>query len=151
MKQNTPPHFYVIGHKNPDTDAICSAIGHAALLRVTGNPEAVAARCGELRQRTLWALEQAGIEPPVLVTDVRTTAGAICHREVIQVGLGDTFLTAYRRMLASGIRCVPVTDSAGTITASCAISICLNSFSPARLRGSPSAPSMRRSPIFPPP
>jgi manganese-dependent inorganic pyrophosphatase len=115
LKQDPSPHFYVIGHKNPDTDAICSAIGHAALLRATGHPEAVAARCGELRQRTLWVLEQAGIEPPVLVTDVRTTAGAICHREVIQVDLGDTFLTAYRRMLASGIRCVPVTDSAGTI------------------------------------
>ena len=37
--------FYVIGHKNPDTDAICSALGYAALLRVTGEEaNAVAAR-----------------------------------------------------------------------------------------------------------
>jgi manganese-dependent inorganic pyrophosphatase len=45
--------FYVIGHKNPDTDAICSAIGYAALLRATGEErDAVAARCGEISQRT---------------------------------------------------------------------------------------------------
>ena len=33
------PPFYVIGHKNPDTDAICSAIGYAALLRAVGEEE----------------------------------------------------------------------------------------------------------------
>ena len=59
------PPFYVIGHKNPDTDAICSAIGYAALLRVTGEePDAVAARCGEISQRTKWVLERAGLEIP---------------------------------------------------------------------------------------
>lgn len=107
--------FYVIGHKNPDTDAICSAIGHAALLRATGEENAVAARCGDVPQRTAWVLEKAGIEAPELVTDVRTTAGMICRREVVQANLADTFLTAYRRMLSSGVRCVPVTDEAGHV------------------------------------
>jgi manganese-dependent inorganic pyrophosphatase len=61
------PPFYVIGHKNPDTDAICSAIGYAALLRVTGEePDAVPARCGEISQRTKWVLERAGLEIPAL-------------------------------------------------------------------------------------
>ena len=45
------PPFYVIGHKNPDTYAICSAIGYAALLRAVGEePNAIAARCGEISQ-----------------------------------------------------------------------------------------------------
>ncbi|MCF7674296.1 MAG: putative manganese-dependent inorganic diphosphatase [Akkermansiaceae bacterium] len=109
--------FYVIGHKNPDTDSICSAIGHAALLRATGEePHAVAARCGEVSQRTAWVLSQAGVEPPVLVTDVRTTAGMICHREVIEVLESDTFLTAHRLMLAAGVRSLPVRDEAGAVT-----------------------------------
>lgn len=103
--------FYVIGHRNPDTDAICSAIGHAALLRATGEPEAVAARCGEVPTRTAWVLEQAGIERPPLVTDVRATAGMICRRDVVHVEPGDTFLGAYRRMVASGVRCVPVVNA----------------------------------------
>jgi manganese-dependent inorganic pyrophosphatase len=105
------PPFYVIGHKNPDTDAICSAIGYAAFLRAVGEErDAVAARCGEISQRTKWVLERAGFEPPVLITDIRTNAGMICHRKVIKVAPNDTFLTAYRRMLAAEIRCVPVED-----------------------------------------
>jgi manganese-dependent inorganic pyrophosphatase len=108
--------FYVIGHKNPDTDAICSAIGHAALLRATGEPEVIAARCGDVPIRTAWVLEQAGIPTPPLITDVRATAGMICRRDIIQVKPTDTFLSAYRRMLASGVRCVPVSDDDGRVS-----------------------------------
>ncbi len=107
--------FYVIGHKNPDTDAICSAIGNAALLRERGHPDAVAARCGEVPARTAWVLEKAGVPEPELVMDVRATAGMICRRDVVQVCSGDTFLAAYRRMLASGVRCVPVVGEGGEI------------------------------------
>lgn len=107
--------FYVIGHKNPDTDAICSAIGNAALLRATGEPEASAARCGEVPARTAWVLNKAGVEFPPLVTDARATAGMICRRDVVQVSPMDTFLGAYRRMLASGVRCVPAVDEFGRV------------------------------------
>ncbi len=110
------PSFYVIGHKNPDTDAICSAIGYAALLRAVGEePKAVAARCGEISQRTKWVLERAGLDAPLMITDVRVNAGMICHRKIIKVSVADTFLTAYRRMLAAEIRCVPVEDDEGNL------------------------------------
>jgi len=108
--------FYVIGHRNPDTDAICSAIGHAALLRLTGEPSATAARCGELTPRTAWVLEQAKIEAPILIDDVRTSAGMMCRRNVVQVAPDDTFLTAYQKMLSSGVRAVPVVDDYGHVT-----------------------------------
>jgi manganese-dependent inorganic pyrophosphatase len=108
--------FYVIGHKNPDTDAICSAIGHAALLRATGDePHAIAARCGEVSQRTAWVLDRAGMAEPPLVTDVRTTAGMICHRQIVQVHQADTFLTAHQRMLAASVRSMPVVDDQGVV------------------------------------
>ncbi len=110
------PPFYVIGHKNPDTDAICSAIGYAVLLRATGEErDAIAARCGEISSRTKWVLERAGFDPPALVTDVRVNAGMIAHRDVIKVSVSDTFLTAYRRMLDAQIRCVPVEDEGGNL------------------------------------
>ena len=105
---NTP--FYVIGHRNPDTDAICAAIGHAALLTATGETNVIPARCGDVPQRTQWVLEQAGLEAPLLLRDVRPTAGAIARRDVIQVEETDTFLTAYDRMVKAGVRSVPVTD-----------------------------------------
>jgi manganese-dependent inorganic pyrophosphatase len=110
------PPFYVIGHKNPDTDAICSAIGYAALLRAVGEePDAIAARCGEISQRTKWVLERAGLEAPLMLTDVRVNSGMICHRKIIKVSVADTFLTAYQRMLAAEIRCVPVEDDEGNL------------------------------------
>ncbi len=103
------PPFYVIGHKNPDTDAICSAIGYAALLRAVGEePKAIS-------QRTKWVLEKAGLDAPMMLTDVRVNSAMICHRKVIKVCVADTFLTAYRRMLAAEIRCVPVEDDEGNL------------------------------------
>lgn len=107
--------LYVIGHLNPDIDAICSAIGHAAYLQTGGEADATAARCGELTERAAWVLDKAGVEAPPLVNDVRATAGMICRRDVIQVGEGDTFLAAYQRMLASGVRSVPVVDPGGKV------------------------------------
>ncbi len=106
--------LYVIGHKNPDTDAICSAIGEANLLQQMGG-DAIPARCGELPERTVWVLKQAGIEPPLLIEDVRIQAGQMARRDVVAVHPEDTFLVAYRRMLASGVRSVPVIDNEGSI------------------------------------
>lgn len=105
--------FYVIGHLNPDTDAICSAIGHAELLRATGEPEAVAARCGAIPARTAWVLKQAQVPEPPLVTDVRATAGMICQRKVVSASPSDTFFEAYRSMLSHDVRSVPVASGDG--------------------------------------
>ncbi len=86
------------------------------MLRATGEePGAIAARCGEASQRTKWVLERAGLELPMLVTDVRTNAGMICHTNVVKVSVNDTFLTAYNRMLKAEIRCVPVEDEHGML------------------------------------
>ncbi len=90
--------LYVVGHKNPDTDAICAAIGYADLLRKKGQPEAVAARCGPVPARTAWVLEQAGEEKPILLDDVSATAEMICRKEVVKVREDATFLTAYQVM-----------------------------------------------------
>ena len=113
MTENAP--LYVVGHKNPDTDAICSAIGHAAFLRLTTGEPAEAIRCGSVPGRTAWVLQTGGVEEPRLVTDVRLTAARICRRDVVYVTLNDTFLTAYRRMVASGVRSTPVLDEDGRI------------------------------------
>lgn len=116
MSSATPQPWFVIGHRNPDTDAICAAIGHAAFLRTTGHPEVEAARCGELMERTRFVLERAGIGQPELLTNVRPTAGSICRREAVVVGEQDTFMEAYRLMLERGVRAVPVVNGDGEVT-----------------------------------
>lgn len=101
---------YVIGHQNPDTDAICSAIGYAELLRMTRHPDAVAACCGRLNQRTEWVLRRAGLEPPHLLMDLRPTAEMICRADVVKARTDETFLDVYQRMDRAGIRSIPVVD-----------------------------------------
>lgn len=103
-------HCYVIGHRNPDTDAICSAIGYAEFLRQTKMPDARAACCGVINARTDWVLRQAGIDPPPVVMDVRPTAGSICRKEVITALPSETFYKVYRRMNQHNIRALPVID-----------------------------------------
>ena len=107
--------LYVIGHKNPDTDAICAAIGNAEFLRAHGYPEARAARCGELLPRTEWVLEKAGAETPEYIPDVTPTASDIGTRNVISVLPSDTFLTAYNLMTKHNFNSIPVVDENGEL------------------------------------
>ncbi|NWK54414.1 putative manganese-dependent inorganic diphosphatase [Verrucomicrobiaceae bacterium N1E253] len=107
--------LYVVGHRNPDTDAICAAIGYADLLRRKGESKAVAARCGPVPARTAWVLEQAGMEKPLLIDDVNATAEMICRKEVVQVNENETFLATYRLMLSTGVRSIPVVNDQGEL------------------------------------
>ncbi|PTY06737.1 putative manganese-dependent inorganic diphosphatase [Verrucomicrobia bacterium LW23] len=106
---------YVIGHKNPDTDAICSAIAYADLLQQTDRPDAVAARCGELNQRTAFALSEAGLETPMLLNDVRPTAGMICQRDVQTARCDETLMTVFNRMRDNSFRSLPILDDDGCL------------------------------------
>ncbi len=110
---SSPDPIHVIGHRNPDTDAICSAIGYSAFLRDSRGDNAVPARCGELSVRTAWALNQAGVTPPKLLMDVRPTAATVCHRNVIVAQRGETFLSVYRKIIEHGFRSIPVVDDSG--------------------------------------
>ncbi len=60
--------IFVVGHKNPDTDSICSAIAYAELKRSLG-VDAMAARQGEINPETAFVLEKFGVHVPELVTE----------------------------------------------------------------------------------
>lgn len=70
---------YVVGHANPDTDSIASAMGYAWLLRDMGE-NAVAARAGQLNPQTTWVLNQLDLEPPILLSDASPRFETIAHR-----------------------------------------------------------------------
>lgn len=65
----TENQVFVIGHVNPDTDAIASAMGYAWLLRERDGIDSIAARSGEINLQTAWTLKILELEPPVLFTD----------------------------------------------------------------------------------
>jgi manganese-dependent inorganic pyrophosphatase len=121
----------VIGHRNPDTDAICSAIGYAWFLRETAGLDAVAACCGEITPRTQYVLDRAGLPPPRLVMDVRPTVGRICVRKVVTVREGDALFEVYGRLRARDLRSVPVLDGAGRLTGMLTLSRLLELLLPA--------------------
>jgi len=60
---------FVIGHVNPDTDSIASAMGYAWLLRERDDEDVIAARAGALNPQTVWVLKRLGLEPPMLIND----------------------------------------------------------------------------------
>ncbi|TDU66493.1 manganese-dependent inorganic pyrophosphatase [Prosthecobacter fusiformis] len=103
--------IYVIGHRNPDTDAICAAIGYASYLRLVREDEVIAACCGEINARTNWVLRLAGAEAPKLLLDVRPTAAIVCRRDVLTASSDETFLSVYRKMLENNFRSIPVVNA----------------------------------------
>lgn len=99
---------FVFGHRNPDTDAICSAIAYADYLRRTGTPEAVAACCGAANQRTEFALKQAGLSLPRIIMDVRPELDDICNRDVVTAEEDDVCYEVYQKMHQHSVRAIPV-------------------------------------------
>ena len=76
MENNT----FVIGHVNPDTDSIASAIGYAWLLKERDGIDATAARAGSINPQTTWVLDRLKIEAPCLLTDVSPRFEAVARR-----------------------------------------------------------------------
>jgi len=71
---------YVVGHVNPDTDSIASALGYAWLLRERDGDDAIAARAGALNQQTTWVLNRLQVEPPILLTDASPRFEVVTRR-----------------------------------------------------------------------
>ncbi|HJS20038.1 MAG TPA: DHHA2 domain-containing protein [Anaerolineales bacterium] len=71
---------YVIGHVNPDTDSIASAMGYAWLLHERDGMETVAARAGPLNPQTAWVLKELNLEAPYLLTDASPRFQSVTQR-----------------------------------------------------------------------
>jgi manganese-dependent inorganic pyrophosphatase len=98
----------VIGHRNPDTDAICSAIGYAEFKRRTGMSNAVAARCGDTNDRIDFVLKTFGVPPPRFVADVSPKVRDVMQTSVVNVPPQATVAEALGLMEDRNIRVLPV-------------------------------------------
>jgi manganese-dependent inorganic pyrophosphatase len=100
----------VIGHRNPDTDAICSAIGYAEFKRRTGMRNAVAARCGDINDRIDFVLRTFGMAPPKFVADVSPKVQDVMRANVFSVPPRTPLVEALALMDEKNIRVLPVLD-----------------------------------------
>jgi len=103
----------VIGHRNPDTDAICSAIGYAEFKRRTGSPHAEAARCGDTNARIDFVLETFGVPAPRFVSDVSPKVRDVMAANVISIPPTETVAHALGVMDEKNIRVLPVLTEEG--------------------------------------
>jgi manganese-dependent inorganic pyrophosphatase len=104
----------VIGHRNPDTDAICSAIGYAEFKRRTGLPDAIAARCGDTNDRIDFVLKTFGVPPPRFVADVAPKIRDVMQADVVSVPPQATAAEALGIMDEKNIRALPILNEDGT-------------------------------------
>ncbi|HEV2320510.1 MAG TPA: putative manganese-dependent inorganic diphosphatase [Verrucomicrobiae bacterium] len=102
--------IFVIGHRNPDTDAICSAIGYAEFKQRTGMTEAVAARCGDTNDRIDFVLNTFGMPAPRFIADVSPKVSDVMQRNVMSVTPDAIAADALHLMDERNIRILPVLD-----------------------------------------
>ena len=111
--KNTKP-IYIIGHRNPDTDSICSAIGYAHLKQALGE-NVVAARAGKINAETKYALEHFHMQQPLLLSDLYPRVKDVLLDCKIVVKQHDTLRQLGEIMRDHDLRSVPVTDSKGIL------------------------------------
>lgn len=101
---------YVIGHRNPDTDSIASAIGYAALKQRLGDPNVIAAMAGAPNPQTRYILDRLGIAEPLLLADVNPKIRDIISGQAITIDRQASAYEALELFNKSGVRVLPVID-----------------------------------------
>ena len=100
--------IYVIGHKNPDTDSICSAIAYADLRqKVTGQVHE-AKRAGQVNDETAYVLDRFGVEAPKLLTDVRLQVRDLDIHEMPGLKPNASIRDTWKRMRQEQAKTLPI-------------------------------------------
>lgn len=103
--------IYIFGHKNPDTDSICSAIGYAELKKKLG-VKAQACRLGELNEETKFVLDYFKIPVPQKISNVRRQVSDLDLDIVDKLSPDVSIKIAWQIMEQSNNRTLPIVDDA---------------------------------------
>lgn len=105
--------LYVIGHRNPDTDSIASAIAYAEFKRLTGSRNVVAAMAGMPNPQTRYILERLGVEQPLYLADVHPRVSDVVRRAPVTAPPTMPVKEALELFHSHSIRVLPTVDDAG--------------------------------------
>ena len=106
---------YVSGHKNPDTDSICSAIAYSYLLNATNKYNAVPVRLGEVNRETEYVLKRFGVEHPVLLKTVKQKVEDLNYDKVTVFSKDLTLKTAWFLLKQQNLKSAPILDEHGQL------------------------------------
>lgn len=109
MDQKKPKKVYVIGHKNPDTDSICSAIAYANLKNKITGEKYIAKRAGEVNGETAYVLDKFQVSVPSLLDNVHLQVKDMDIRHIEGVSDHMSIKDAWARMKDENIKTLPVT------------------------------------------
>ena len=101
----------VIGHRNPDTDSICSAIAYAELKNKTSDLVCEPRRAGKMNQETEFVLKKFGVKPPRMCTDVNPKIRDVDYREMPGIPGSTSLRKAWEIMRDKQIATLPVTSA----------------------------------------
>ncbi len=105
---NKAGKVYVVGHKNPDTDSICSAIAYAALKHeITGN-EYEARRAGQINEETSYVLKRFKMRAPSLLSNVKLQVKDIDIHKIEGVAPNVSIKDTWAKMKEQQVKTIPV-------------------------------------------
>jgi manganese-dependent inorganic pyrophosphatase len=108
---------YVIGHRNPDTDSVCSAIGYAHFKNVTDRRYVFTpARAGKINEETQFVLDRFGVPVPHVVESLAATVSDLEFKKPVSIHEGDSVQMLSSLMRQTGVRALPVVDGSGRVT-----------------------------------
>lgn len=100
---------HVVGHKNPDTDSICSAIAYSNYKnKLTGTEDYIPFRAGQLNEETQFVLNKCGIKAPTLLSDLRTQVSDLDIRHTESVKSSISIKKAWQLMNEVGVVTLPI-------------------------------------------
>ena len=102
--------IYVIGHKNPDTDSIASAIAYAELKQKLGQKNVIAATAGEPNPQTRYILERLGISAPLYLADVHPKVRDVINRQPVTARANMPLRDVLQLFHQHNIRVLPVVN-----------------------------------------
>ena len=105
---NKSEQIYVIGHKNPDTDSICSALAYANFKREITGRDYVARRAGHLNEETRYVLHRFHVESPKLLANVKLQVRDMDIHKTKGVTPNTSVKEAWELMKSENIKTLPV-------------------------------------------
>ena len=116
MCMKKPERIFVIGHKNPDTDSICSAIAYADIKnRTTQNKKYIPKSAGQINEETEYVLNRFGVHPPGYLSNIGTQVKDMDIRLSPEANKSMSLKNAWDLMQENSIVSLPIREKDGTL------------------------------------
>ncbi len=99
---------YVVGHKNPDTDSICSAIAYAELKKKVTGEEYVARRAGQINEETQYVLAKFGVKAPEILKNVKLQVKDLDIHKIEGVEPNVSIRDTWTKMKEQSVKTLPI-------------------------------------------